>query len=356
MRSLTTSVLSNACAAVLTATLLACPAAALETFEPSKWPETQQSFRMKDGHGGAAISGVATRGTPNNQSNELRLVNPNSINTIEVDVTLLEFRAPGGVTNEVRASIDGFFYQDNTNGGTVRATFGVGANGSGNPVAMYYVLRCTDSSCASSTALTNVPVLLPNAIQLFQTNKLKLEYTGTSFNFQVNNDPPATFTPPAVSQGAPAIASKLLRTRLDLSNNDPNAVAAVTALFENVRTNGALYADFNSKTLPRVQILPASGTFSTKQAFDGVLVIETGGEGVASVKLTANGADISNLLSSAIQGTPSGGGRTYRVPNVLAGSVLMPGAPILLGAEVVTAGGQKASGFALWNAVATTEP
>ncbi len=83
-------------------------------------------------------------------------------------------------------------------------------------------------------------------------------------------------------------------------------------------------------------------------------MVETGGEAVSNIRLTANGSDISSVLPSLVPGTLASGGVTYRAPNIPA-SDLPIGTPIVLAAEATTASGKTARGFAVWNLVSVTE-
>ena len=158
---------------------------------------------------------------------------------------------------------------------------------------------------------------------------------------------------PDVTRLPPNNQFKTLRTRTQVPAS-PTAAASVLALFENVAVNGAPYEAFDGKTLPRAQILPGAGTFSSHQTFDVVIMVETAAEPVATVRLTVNGADFSSFLPLAIQGTLPSGGVTYQFPDVAA-AVLGVGTPAVLGVEATTASGKTARGFALWNVIAATE-
>jgi hypothetical protein len=65
------------------------------------------------------------------------------------------------------------------------------------------------------------------------------------------------------------------------------------------------------------------------------------------VRLFLDGQDVSSFLASAIPGTISGGGSTFRFPAILLAGVLAPGTTALVGVEATTPSGTTAS-FALW--------
>ena len=190
-------------------------------------------------------------------------------------------------------------------------------------------------------------------VSFFQAHRLKVSYDGTNFSFQVDGGTPIVVAAPDATRLAPTDKFKTLRTRTVVGAS-PTASASLLALFDDLAVNGAPYENFNGKDLPRVQILPGSGTFSSRQTFDLVIMVETAGEPVTNTRVTVNGADVSSVLSSAVPGTLPSGGVTFRFPGVPA-SILPVGTPVVLGVEATTASGKTARGLALWNAVATSE-
>jgi hypothetical protein len=212
------------------------------------------------------------------------------------------------------------------------------------------VVRCNDPACSTTTAIVNAAIM---PVSFFESHRLSVSYTGGSFSFKVDGGSPIVVAAPDVTRLPPTNQFKALRTRT-LVPASPTAAASVLALFENVAVNGAPYDAFDGKTLPRVQILPGAGTYSSQQAFDVVIMVETAGEPVANVRLTVNGTDFSSSLPLAIPGTLPSGGVTYRFPDVPA-SVLGVGTPAVLGVEATTPSGKTARGFAVWNVIAATE-
>ena len=212
------------------------------------------------------------------------------------------------------------------------------------------MVRCNDPACSTTTTIVNAAMM---PASFFQSHRLKVSYDGTNFLFQVDGGTSVVVAAPDVNRLPPTNQFKALRTRA-LVPASPTTAASVLALFENVLVNGAPYETFDSKTLPRVQILPGPGTFSSQQIFDTVIMVETAGELVTNVRLTVNGADVSSSLPLAVPGALPSGGATYRFPGVPA-AVLGVGTPAVLGVEATTASGKIARGFALWNVVAATE-
>src|SRR5262249_17274501 len=134
--------------------------------------------------------------------------------------------------------------------------------------AGYFIARCNDAACTSETTLVNAAI---KPVSFFEPHRLKLAYDGSNFSFQVDGDSPIVVAAPDVTRMSPRDAFKTLRTRIRVPAS-PTASASVLALFKDVAVNGAPYEDFSAKTLPRVQILPASGTFSSRQNVDVVIM------------------------------------------------------------------------------------
>lgn len=331
--------------------------------DPAKWNDSS-FIRVFEQNAGSLLSGISRRGglangaSPFSGVNDLLLPNPNSVHTIEASVTLLDASAVGGIAILPRAALEGTFYWNGTGSGTatdptghVVASIHLSFNTTtGQPEARYFVLRCNDPACNTPTTIATA---LIESIFFFQTCQLKISYDGVNFSFQDDGGTPVVVAAPDATRLAPTYQLKALRTAIVVPAS-PTASASALALFDNVAVNGVPYDDFNVKNLPRVQILPGSATFSSRQSFDLVIMVETAGEPVTNVRATVNGVDSSPLLSLAVPGTLPSGGVTYRFPNVPA-AVFGVGTPVMLGVEATTASGKTARGFALWNAVAASE-
>jgi hypothetical protein len=355
--------------ALLVSTLLTAGAAANATADSAlpdaaKW-NSPAIVRVLDQNTGALLSGIYRRGGINDgastlaTNNDLLLIDPNSIHTLEATVTLLDGSAVGGgFTTFPRASVEGFFYWNG--GGTGSATDQTGHvlaattlamnPTSGQPEARYFVVRCNDAACSTTTSLGGAAIM---PVSFFKAYRLKVSYDGAVFTFQVDDHTPATLVAPDATRNPPTNQFKALRTRTLLPAS-ATASASVVALFEGVAVNGAAYEAFDARELPRAQVLPASGTFSSTQSFDIVLMIETADEPVTDVKVTVNGVDATNVLPLATQGTIDGGGATYRFASVPA-SLIGVGTQAVIGVLATTASGKTARGFATWSIVAVTE-
>lgn len=332
--------------------------------DPAKWNDASV-IRVFEQNAGGLLSGISRRGGGANGAvtfggvNDLLLPNPNAVHTIEASVTLLDASAVGGIAIVPRAALEGVFYWNGTGSGSatdptghVVASIHLALNTTtGQPEARYFVLRCNDPACNTPTTIATA---LIESISFFQACLLKISYDGVNFSFQDDGRTPIVVAAPDATRLAPTYQLKALRTAIVVPAS-PTASASALALFDNVAVNDAPYDDFNAKTLPRVQILPGSGTFSSHQSFDLVVMVETAGELVTNVRATVNGVNSTPvLLALAVPGTLPSGGVTYRIPNVPA-TVLGVGTPVMLGVEATTASGKTARGFALWNVVAASE-
>jgi hypothetical protein len=330
---------------------------------PAKW-NSPTIVRVFEQNAEALVSGIyRTGGFDNGAStlatnNDMLFRNPNSVQAMEATVTLLDASVVGtGFTTFPRAAVEGFFYWNGTGSGGSDQTGHVLASinlaidtTTGQTVARRFLIRCNDPACNTNTPIDNVTI---KPVNLFEPHRLKVSYDGSSFSYRIDDDPATVVAAPDTARVPPSNQFKALRTRV-LTPASPGSSASVLALFENVAVNDAPYEDFSVKTLPRAQILPGSGTFSPRQTFDLVIMVETAGEPVSSVQFTVNGVDMSAFLPLAVSGTLPSGGATYRFPGVPANLVAL-GTPTVLGVQATTASGKTARGFAVWNAVAVTE-
>jgi hypothetical protein len=332
--------------------------------DPTRW-NGEGVVRILEQNAGALLSGIYRLGgfdageSPVDTVNDMALRNASAVLRMEATVTLLDASASGaGVGTFPRAGLEGFFYWNGqgTGGasdrtGHVLASIHLALNTeTRDPEARYLVARCDDAACAATTTVASAAIA---QVDFFQPHRLKVSYDGAAFAFQVDGAPAVEVAAPDVNRLGPTVPLKALRTRTVVPAA-PSAFSSILALFDDVAVNGAPYDGFQARTLPRVQVLPASGTFSPHQTFDVVIMVETAAEPVIDVQLTVNGADLSHLLPLAIPGTLPSGGRTYRFANVPA-SALGGAAPIVVGATATTVGGKKARGVALWNLVDVDE-
>jgi hypothetical protein len=346
--------------------------AALQVFDPTKWNSGRDrsvdgleirlpvsDVRIQELTSRRALLGTVGTGgevahDPGGPIARLPLADQLGVNSIEVTVTLLDGHATGSdFSTNPRASVDAYFYRTAT-GGHVQGTIFLGLSQErSQPGAAYFVLQCLDSQCNTTTILTSGT--LSENVQFFEPHRLRIAFDPGSgnFTFQLDSDPPVIFTTPDAVRLPSMIPFAQLRARAGTIPADPNASASLLAFFDDVVLNGVPHDSFDTQTLPRVQILPGSGTFPVNQQVDVVILVETGGETIepANVRLLFNNQDVSQFLPTAIPGAPTGGGRSFRFPNIVLGNFIPPGTAVLVGAEVTTPSGAKGAGSAFWRVV-----
>lgn len=333
--------------------------------DPTKWNDAGV-IRVFEPNGARLLLGAYRRAGADNGTavfearNDLRITNPSSVTRIDATVTLLDAHAAGstGFLSYPRAGVGGYFYWDGAGTGTssdntghIFVFTGLGLNtDTGALEALRSVTRCNDPDCAD-VAIISTGTLGP--IRMFEPHTVRVEYDGTRFTFQLDANPPQTFTPTDATRLAPRVQLKTVRTRFRVPASS-TASATVLALFDNVVVNGAPYEAFEDRIIPRVSIMPGSGTFSSRQITDVDIVIETGAFAVVGTKLTFDGVDVSALAATLPTGTLTGGGIVRRLRGFPVGT--LPPGPHVLAVEVTLTGNRVARGFALWNILTATEP
>jgi hypothetical protein len=326
--------------------------------EPARWA-AEGIIRVFDENTGRLLSGAYRKGGTFSTFNDMTLTNANSVTRMQATVTLLDAQAAGGSFSVFpRAGLEGFFYWDGTGTGTssdqtghVSASTQLALNvGTGQPEARFFAVRCNDATCSTSTSLVN-DVL--GSVRFFEPHRIAIEYDGARFSFQLDDSSPRLFAAPHQTRETPRVPFKALRTRI-LVPGSVSASASVLALFDNVLVNGVPYEDFDARTLPRVAIMPGSGTFISTQTSDVLIAVETGGQVLSDLKVLFDGADVSSLVATLPSGTLTVGGVTRLLRSFHAAN--LPPGPHLLAVEATFAGGVKARGTALWTVLATTEP
>lgn len=336
--------------------------------QPARW-NSEGVIRVFEQNGARLLSGIyRTGGSDNGAStftadNDLRLTNANSVLRMEATVTLLDAAISGsGFATSPRAGLEGFFYWNGTGTGTssdqtghVIAGINLALNFStGLTEARYFVTRCSNADCSTSVTLATAAL---GPVNFFEPHRLRITYDGTSFAFLLDGVTSASFQAPDSARNAPTVPYKAVRTfgRVPASTV---ATLSLLALFDNLTVNDAPYETFDARSLPRVTIMPGSGTFTSTQVSDVVIAVETGGLAVASIKIFFDGADLSSLVSTLAPGTLAAGGITRRLANFPAAAlpaVTLAG-PHVVGVEVTFAGGAVARGHALWNVLPAIGP
>ena len=119
--------------------------------------------------------------------------------------------------------------------------------------------------------------------------------------------------------------------------------------------DGTLILDDIAIVDPSLTLSPPTGTYTSRQAFDIVLLASPQGGSIASGTATFNGADVTSILAGCIRpGTAAGGVTSFRCPNI-GGPVTGPGTHTLV-VQLVTGDGRIVQRLVTWTVVAVTEP
>lgn len=200
----------------------------------TKWENLEFVRYVRDG---VLVSTLTRYGI--NGSNDLIFIDPNAINSINADVTIITVSNTEAFP---RARLGGYFYRDTL--GDIHAEIGIRER-AGALRGYYMVSRCGDAQCTSPTVLNYEEFL--GTVNPGETHNLSISYDGTtlfSFWFGSTN---RLYSGPTRSE-VPNTSFKTIGTRIsDISG--PNEGGFVSAEFDNVYVNGDLinkYDDFET--------------------------------------------------------------------------------------------------------------
>lgn len=176
-------------------------------------------------------------------SNHMSFVDPNTVNSIQADVTVTEVLNEG---SWLRARLAGTFYKD-ANGNDIHAQIGIKHTDAEGFVGYYGIVRCFDQECGpdSSEGLAWVE-LTPTtwAVDLNETKTLSIAWNGsTGFTFSFSEIDPvvvnaATLPNPAAYAGPANFPWKGFGTRISHPEPSTPGGGFVVATFDNVLKNG----------------------------------------------------------------------------------------------------------------------
>ncbi len=215
-----------------------------------------------------------------NGNNFLTFVNPNSVNSIQADVTVDKIINNGAFP---RAIISGFFFNDGTY--DIRAEIGIGNIGNGLR-GEYTINRCLNSECAP---YITVEFQEPLAVNLVETHTLSIAWSTAQkkFTFTFDGAPYTYSFDPSTTINPTNYPFKAIGTRIsEILDQDEGGY--ISATFDNVYVNGFLYDNFDSNVLTEKIDPTRWGTWEFIRAVnDGKLVSA----------LTQRGVNGSNNLS-----------------------------------------------------------
>jgi hypothetical protein len=175
---------------------------------------------------------------PYTSVSNVALPNPDSINSIQADVVVVE----GSITNNgyIRAEISGRWYNDGTAGagaiGDIFASVSL-RDEPGGVRARWAYARCTNADC--STNDTGTTQNFTTRIDIGRPYTLYIGYDSgaNQFTFRIGPEE-LTYDAPLTRAGLPKAPVKELRTRVQI--DDATSLAAVSARFDNVYLNDAI--------------------------------------------------------------------------------------------------------------------
>jgi hypothetical protein len=334
---------------------------ALEGFDAARW-DSSEALRIQTPAGRALLSGIARRGGPDHDVNDLLITDPDTVGSVAARVTLVDVDDSGAAgAGRPRAGLAGCFYWDGAGSGLpgdwtghVLATLTLGPEGQSGAIrAQYAVTRCVDTWCGQEEVLA-AGSLGADPLRLFESHVLTFGYDGDRFLFQLDTTAPVELVAPDPRRSSTPNSFRALRT--EAGTNDRRARANVLALFERVYVNGALYDDFDASSPPWVQITPGSGRVASTQTVDVLVLVDAGTAEILGGRLLVNGQDIgAGVAPSAIVEALADGRTAVRFPNVRLGQYLAPDRSVVLAAEVRTAAGVGRDS-AVWQLLEVTEP
>jgi len=309
--------------------------------DKTKWREGELVREIQNGK---LILKTATPG-PNAISsypyavyNSLDFLDPNSVNSIQADVTVLEdsITNPPNTRGSTRARLDGNFYNDGTPGGgytgDIHGQIALRMESPGVVYANWFVYKFTDPE-GSANGIVIKGGNFTTPISIGSTYTLYVGYDSAThrFTFRIGSEErtcgPTDGLPARV--GYPNIPSKRPAARVEIGG--ATASAYISATFDNVYKNGILYDDFSSPIIDptkwtayefvreisegKLQSLVRSSSTSTSSIFNSLEFVDPSSINVVRGKVTPvayenqEGANIVTRIAGNYynDGTPGGG-------------------------------------------------
>ena len=185
---------------------------------------------------------------PYYEKNSLVFIDPDSVNSIQADVTILE----NSITNSGRAGAAcvGNWYNDGTPGGgmigDIQAYVALQRGPSGL-LASWTICKMTNSEGTTWTVLGSGDFATPITSGTPYTLYIEYDSVNNGFIFRVGGEQIefSTGLPPRAGNANTKLKALATRVRID----DATSSAYVSATFDNVYKNGSLYDDFSSSTI-----------------------------------------------------------------------------------------------------------
>jgi Domain of unknown function (DUF4394) len=208
----------------------------------------------------------------------------------------------------------------------------------GATVTTLYALNAATNSLALIGGINGTPS--PNGGVVTDIGPLGVTFAGSpaAFDIATNNVAWAALRP---SGGALSLYT------INLTTGAATLIGAVG--------DGTLILDDIAIVDPALTLSPPTGTYTSRQAFDLVLLANPQGGAVVSGTATFNGADVTGILAGCVRvETAEGGIVSFRCPNI-GGPVTGPGTHTFV-VRLVTGDGRVVQRSVTWTVVAVSEP
>ena len=235
----------------------------------------------------------STVSIPYNANNQLYFPDPNSVDSIGADVTVLENTISGKA--HTRARLAGFWYNDGTPGGgtsgDVQGEIALRKEPTGFR-ANWFIWKSTNPEGTTGDLIAGG--YFSTGITIGVTYPLYISYDGNAheFRFKIGDEEAIvnkTNTPSLPNRSGPANTPwKEICTRVQI--NDPAASGYISATFDNVYRNGDPYDDFS----PPSPGSPPTISHSKWDAYESVREIS---EGKFRSKVRSSSATTSSIYS-----------------------------------------------------------
>ena len=197
----------------------------------------------------ASPSPIAINTYPYVDRNSLSFSDPNSVNSIQADITILQ----NDITNQAdtRARIGGRCYNDGTSGGDYAGDIWASVDIRCTPTGLrgiWYVGRYTGPSSSSLTQIASG--YFTTVINIGTPYRLYASYDSVTNHFLFKiGDEAVTFGPTGLPTrvGYANQPRKELQTRVQIDNSTSSGY--ISAAFDNVYVNDTLYDDFSSPVI-----------------------------------------------------------------------------------------------------------
>jgi hypothetical protein len=218
----------------------------------SKWRQRTYVKEIVDGQYvsklGNRSPGMGAEISPGKFRNNLGFASPDTINSIECEITIVEAKLDSAPDSKSFARIAGYFYNKNETGGATGDIFAVikiGDRGNGKLEAYWQVKELLTDDTESKSVIGSGTILDLDNPKVNPPYKVKISYDGDrTFSFFVNEFSDSYSGP--IKRRVAVTTRKRISTCINATNGSNNGF--VFAKFDNVYINNqtTIYDDFSS--------------------------------------------------------------------------------------------------------------